>query len=331
MKPPLCNTGAEITGDLQVNVHWYTGTLLPDGDSGVSVESVLGFLAETLGESVVILDHGRRRYSQGYEVGPVQVYWNPDLERQGVLVQVTGEGCEELGLSKIAAIHSGLGLRSSRLDIAADTDAFTPRALRDEVRLGNVRTRVKVPESAAETRQWRRHTWIEGCDGDTFTLGSRSSEQYVRCYDSRGQTRFELELKGRTAAAAADALLGLVTKGQGNLFAVEALGWVRRFVDFVDATSDANVSRQTLLPFWESFISGADRAQVQFEGVVVKTVEVVRDWVVRQVAPALALLQQALGSDELLGIAEKGLTRMKGRHWNALRAYRPGGSAVGIV
>jgi hypothetical protein len=139
--------------------------------------------------------------------------------------------------------------------------------------------------------------------------------------------RFELELKKEAAALAAGELLGMVSNGSPESFAVVALGWVRRFVDFVDTESDENASRQTLLPFWETFVQGAEKVVVTLAGTVQRTVEQYQEWLVKQAAPAIAVMVYAFGVKGLREIAGKGAWRLKPRHLEALRLHR---SAVGL-
>ena len=298
--PPASDTGVEITA----GVHWLRGTAVQDA------ESVLDWLTGFLGESVVVLDRGRFGYSDGYLVGPVTVLSHPQKRDMGVCVEIPGEACEELGLARLRAIWSGLGLRVSRLDLAIDGAAFTPAELRDQWRLGNVRTRVKLAKNARPDRLWRNCNWHESATGDTFSMGRRTSTQFARCYDSRGVTRFELELKERAAAVAASELLAAPT----GKFMLLALGWVRRFVDFVDAASNENPSRQTLLPFWEAFLNGAEKARVRLGGVVRRTAEDVRAWVEHQVAPGLAVVAHVFGPGVLTDLLRHGRGRWGARH-----------------
>jgi hypothetical protein len=146
-----------------------------------------------------------------------------------------------------------------------------------------------------------------------FSMGARSSTQYARVYDRRGFTRFELELKRDAARLAATELLSVVLNAP-DAFARRALAWVRRFVDFVDAASDVNVSRRALLPWWAAFLAGAEVACVIFDGALPRSLADVRVWVERQCAPSLALLVEAFGVDEVLRVARVGRDRWRGRH-----------------
>jgi DNA relaxase NicK len=309
---------------MRAGIHWMTGTVLPDAETGVSdPESVLDHLAGFLRESVVVSDRAGNGYTEAWEVGPLRVLAHPERPEMGVSVVMSGEACEELGLRRVAAIRDGLGLRVSRLDLAFDNCPFEPEDLREFWRAGWVRTRAKVPEDAREDRQWRTSDWRESAQGDTFNMGARTSSQCARCYDRRESgTRFELELKGKASALAAEQLCGLVANEAVEAFALVALSWVRRFVDFVDPRSDSNAARQTILPFWELFVEGAEKASVTLEGVVTRTVEDMQHWFVRQVAPVWAVLSEALGADKLQSIAQQGRERYRGKHREALRLHR---------
>lgn len=301
-KPPVGNTGVEITA----GVHWLAGTVLKD-----SVDSVLDWLAGWLGESVVVLDRGANGYSEAYLVGPVKVMANELRPDMGVFVEVPGAGCDELGLS--ALVELGARLRVSRLDLAVDNCPFTPAEIRDAWRSGHVRTRCKVPDNARADRQWRTSKWHESATGDTFTMGGRQSLQFARVYDSRGFTRFELELK-RGAAQAAFEQVSAAVQGNSEVVGLVVLSWVRRFVDFVDRDSDSNVSRAALLPFWEAFIAGAEKARVVLEGAITRTVDDAWRWLERQASPYLAVVRERFGEDRLLRMIERGKNRWGSKH-----------------
>lgn len=97
------------------------------------------------------------------------------------------------------------GAKITRLDLAIDVFdvEIDPAALAAAARVPN------APGSAKKWRVWRGED--EGC---TAYIGSRKSEKFLRIYDkaaetgdkSRPWTRFELELKGDAARAAANHL-----------------------------------------------------------------------------------------------------------------------------
>ena len=315
--PPASNTGAEITSrEVVVGVHWLRGT------SWLGLDAVLGAVFAEVGESVVALDRGRHGYQEGFAVGPVRVYHHPERPEMGVCVEASGEACDELGAVGLGRLFVGLQMRASRLDVALDHCPFTPAQLRDEWQAGNVRTLCKVPEGARVDRQWRTCAWGQNALGDTFMMGSRRSGQYARCYDARGFTRFELELKGRTAEAAAVPFFVAVGTADESLVRSTALALVRRFVDFVDVTSDENASRRTLLPFWEAFVVGVERARVRLEGQVVATLEQASHWLERSVARTLAVFVEAHGEGGLRELVRRGRSGWGSRHLAMLRDWR---------
>lgn len=287
----------------------------------LDADSVLGWLAGELGESVVVLPYGFKGYRQGWQVGPVKVSAHDERPEMGVCIDIQGEGCEELGVQRLAEMWRELELRLSRLDLALDGAGFTPATLRDEWLAGNVRTRCKVPADAREDRQWRTCGWESRPAGDIFRMGARQSTQYLRCYDERGWTRVELELKGSAAPVAGQQVFAAVLAGSVAAVPLVMVGWVRRFVDFVDRDATGNASRAPLLPFWESFVAGAEKARVVLEGAAPRTVEQVREWVEHQVAPALAVLREVLGPREVWRLVDVGRGRWRSRHRALVRGW----------
>jgi DNA relaxase NicK len=291
------------------------------------VEDVLELLAGRLDESVVVLERGVSGYPDGYLVGPVRVFAHPERPDMGVMVEVTGEGCEQLGTLEVLDLAAVLELRASRVDLALDGADFTPKDVRDAWRAGDVRTRSQVPADALPDRQWRTCEWRSTATGDLFGMGARSSRSYVRVYDRRGFTRLELELKAEAAIAAASALREARASGAAALAAV-MMAWVRRSVDFVDASSDTNSSRRELLPWWAAFVGAVEAARVRLVDPVTRTLEDAQAWVERQVAPVLAVLERAMGTSALLALVRGGSARWRGRH-RALLAQA--GGALGTV
>jgi DNA relaxase NicK len=56
-----------------------------------------------------------------------------------------------------------------------------------------------MQDARAEFAHVRTCEWMTSLMGDTFYMGSRSSTQFARCYNARGFTRFEMELKKERA------------------------------------------------------------------------------------------------------------------------------------
>jgi hypothetical protein len=321
-QPPSSDTGVSLT----VGVDYLRGTT-----KDFDVLDVVGYISELTGESAEIGDGGLSGYTRSYWLGPVRVMDNPTREGMGVNVLCTGEACEYLGLERLAAIYLGLGLKASRFDLKADNCGFTPADLQREWMADNVRTRAQKPNPGVWEKLGKRIkpgmedvrscTWHEGMSGDTFEMGSRTSEQFVRCYDSRGFTRFELELKGEKADTAAELLLNVAAEGAVNSFGALLLGIIRNFVDFVDASSSSNRNRCEALPFWAEFMGDIQRVKITLLGKVSRVLEDVQAHLEEQYAAVIATVYRAHGAEWLWSLVGRGEARMKGKHQKLLAEF----------
>jgi hypothetical protein len=130
------------------------------------------------------------------------------------------------------------GGRCTRIDLAIDVPRTMDfRALFDAVRRGELDTRAK------------KCSIIDSDTGTTVYVGARTSEQYLRVYDKRGQTggdqdwtRIELECKGRTANGIAQYL------ANGSLLDIPRI--VRAFCDWRGNEQ------------WEAIFSGSPKISV---------------------------------------------------------------------
>ena len=288
--PPVGNTGAQLT------VHWLRG------GTWAALDDVVERLSEaTGGGDVEVHGWGRFMYRQHYQlVLGLTVYFDPVADNMPpVLVDIPGTACEALGLAELRALHLALGLQLTRADLAFDGVGFTPRDAAGWVREGNVRCR-------SQKRKFIEDLGGKG-DGETLTLGSRSSTRFLRIYDGRGFTRVELELKEEAARG-----FGRILAADLDGFAASALGVLRDFVDFVDASQDTNVSRAPLLPSWEALVGAVERVKVAVHGRPAPTVERVVRYLERQVSAMLAVYQDLGHSvDELVAF---GRGRFQHRH-----------------
>ena len=304
--PPSGNTGASVTGE--VGVHWLAGVSL-------ATESVvLDVVERVTGAGRERRPRGALGYSRRWRVGGVTVLaggQGPYAASMGCHVEVSGEGCEELGLSGLVEIYQELGLRASRIDLAVDGCPFTPAQVWASWTAGQVRTKVKVASDAVEGREWRSGEWVSSSSGDTAYLGAGKAARRARVYDRRETgTRLELQMRHRAAAAvASDVLDGEVGEG----WALRVLGHVRAFVDFVEVEG-AHSSRRSLLPWWSAFVGHVERSKVKLCGEVVDTFEAAAAWIDHQVAPLLAVYESRLGADALRALVDRGRLRWRSRH-----------------
>ncbi len=245
---PPTNRAVEITPsvsqpiDLQLEftVHELTGT------TRCTLDEVLGTLAE-FGFPVDEQKFGSRMYRRRWsgEFG-VTVQAENKMRSDEVHVRIPGQACEHLGLVTLLSLGTLLNLKVTRLDAAIDYCPFTPEHLLTAQKLGLVRTHAQG------------YGWASNDEGNTFTLGSRKSDVFLRCYDRRGFTRTELELK---RGHAQEFLAGLMARDVSE-FPALFLGALRAHVDFVDPGACSNISRAPLLPFWRAFVGMFERVRL---------------------------------------------------------------------
>jgi DNA relaxase NicK len=171
----------------------------------------------------------------------------------------------------------------------------------------------------------------------------------LRCYDKRRERlnkghgdevegvdhwlRVELQLRRKRADAAARDFQGVKVDPRG-VFGHLA-GVLRGYLEFkVPSDSDSNKRRWKPAAWWVAFLGYVEKSRLRVEKVV-RTIQHVQDWVSFQVAPSLALLEEALGSDRawsfLFGEAQEGRARWGPKHRAILEETRKQQQAAGIV
>ena len=92
------------------------------------------------------------------------------------------------------------------------------------------------------------------------------------------------------------------------------MGAVRDFVDFVDRASDVNVSRASLLTWWSAFVGSWDKLSMLIPPKAARSVKQAYEWMQRQVAPMLAVIERAYGPEAVWGLTVGGRERFGRRH-----------------
>lgn len=287
-KPPYSNTGAEIT------IHWLRGGYQVSHEV---VQELIHILDP--GSYLETLAWGRFMYRRHHVyTNGIKLYFEPSVPNMPpCLIDCSGTACEALGFEKLQTIARDSEL--TRIDIAFDGAPFTPKQAASWVREKSVRCRAK--------RRQYREDLNGGLDGETLYLGSRQSSQLLRVYDARGFTRVELELKHEAAKS-----FKAILMGDTLLFAQQAVGVLREFVDFVDTSSDSNVTRAPLLPLWQQFTKALERVKLKLAPKEVKTLEQVKNWLEYQVSALLYTYGRAGGS--INHLLQVGKTRLKPKH-----------------
>lgn len=159
----------------------------------------------TDGDAVVRVDKPSPHYSFGFRDvrSGLHLSVGSNLRQQGWMLRASGQTLNTPQRQKrLLTLAGQYGWNCSRLDFAVDI-------LETEFKPADIWTAWKV---AHQGNLQKSVTLIESPSGDTFYLGSRSSEKMVRCYDKGKEQgldtqwlRIEMEFKGDAASRAADA------------------------------------------------------------------------------------------------------------------------------
>jgi len=274
--------------------------------------------------------------------GEGRIGWSPEDRRMGVHVSL---GSRALGVlaaldprwadlpAMMRYILEDLGGHTTRIDLAFDDKS----GLLD---MGEIGSALREGRYVSRWRKWRYFESAEPTEdgmivGESYYLGSSKSDTQLRVYDKRAERlqkgaevavdhwiRCELELRRKRSDAASR--LWLKVKEEGEAVMVKLAGALRGLVEFKDPSTDTNKQRQPIATWWAQFLGWAEKAKLAAVEAEARTLEDVRAWVSRQVAPSLALLEEGMGFDKawafLYAEAKEGRHRWRPRHKAILKA-----------
>jgi len=319
VSPPSSTTGALSTSSSGIPLRADKADLILDWLHGVflgqPIDDVLAVLADLFGE-ITPLERGYWGYSSMGLIlsGLGKVAWDYGRPEMGVLLvlpaRALGEVARLLGtdVRGFGVFLRELGFRPARVDFAMDDHegVLDLDLMHEKARAGEFTTRWRGgPKNAL----W---SWREDANGGRMlTFGSRASRAYLRIYDKAAERgvegpwiRVELELKGDKAVQAWDRFLD-----EGPSFVP---GLFRNYLEFKGCrTGDSNRTRWPIAGWWAAFLSFAEKVRLSLPAPS-RTLETVKNWVTRQVAPSLALLVKAEGGavDWLYSLIREGEARL---------------------
>jgi hypothetical protein len=293
------------------SLHWLAATT-----QYVDIMTCVGFISDCLGYGPEVLPTGQNGYTATFKwFGGLRLFDNDQRPEMGVMLLADGDTCDHHGFDQLAYIYQALQMTATRLDLAADHCRFTPSALRRLWLADRVSTVCKpMNDALSHRKEHRTCSWHSSPTGDTFYMGSRQSTQMARCYNSRGFTRFEMELKQERAAQTMTALC------EGSPLSSTLGAAIAQFVKFVDL-DDTNRHRCTVLPFWQKFLEALDNsgAVTRLDPRPDPTPEGLINYIEHQVAPSLAVYEIIMGKtdnydDVRRDLRRKGLEGCKSKH-----------------
>lgn len=256
-------------------------------------------------------DFGFYSYTEHYYLGDIFVLTSQD-EEKGVLLELKGKGCRQMESYLLAQERSWFdflmdclvdGGAMKRLDLAINDKAgildipeLTDKCKQEEC--------VSVFRSFKSYRSGdlvRSHEQDKTGMGHTLYIGSLKSEVYFCIYEkayeqyaklgipleeSPVKNRFEIRLKNDRAYYAVRDLL-TYNDAERTAFSI-----INRYIRFVDKEEEKRRSDWQLNERWAWFI-GSDRGRLQLTTKPEPyTLERTLNWIARQVAPTLEMLEQ---------------------------------------
>jgi len=347
--PPSSNTGVQNTS---VCSDWLSGTF----PVGVSLDDALAFLGELFQFRGVHheaawtpTERGAMGYKAGVVCGDMKVF-HDGTESMGVHFVLSSKGVkqflacsnieDEAGLRAWLARAVAQGIVFTRSDWACDDRSAEEPLLdldviRQAVADGSVVSRFKSMEERRKHELGRRRGASPmkeepGLLADVLYFGSIMSEMSVCFYDKAkeqllpdGQRWVRCELRAKKERAHALVLAFI----QDGFSAV--VGVLRNYLDFREAGSDSNVSRWPTVSWWSRFLGACERVRLSIPKPE-RTVQRVREWLLKQVAPMFAVLWESGHQAGFVHhLVEEGKMRWRAGHRNLVAGERGATAWIG--
>ena len=244
-------------------------------------------------------------------------------------IRLKGETCTLLGNTVILELLADLDARGerwqcSRVDFAWDGFPLSPKALHRHLEADNVLTRARLNPDFQTNKT-----------GDTCYTHVKPEangiDRYVRCYDMRGPTRFELVMKGKYAKELVASLVGCDEEQLHN----KAMASQRGFFDLLRPGSQRK-DRRPLLAAWVRFIGDAEiwRPEARAAAAERQGFEVLGyyEGSIQRASRALCELLEAFGEEYVIARLEKyGSEKVRPDRVEHLKSIRSGAARKGIA
>lgn len=246
----------------------------------------------------------------------IQVLYEGNVD-MGVHVILSGKGCrqyetKESILHLIDRINKCEG-KLTRIDIALDDyigDLIPFRKIKNDIIKGNIVSKWK------SSIEFTKRDTDGNILGETISLGSRTSDTYLRIYDKALEqrmdgvwNRIEIEIKKKNAEKIQRIL---------NEYTVSRIfkGVLINYLRIVKPNpNDTNKSRWETRAYWNKIINDIDKIKLT-QKKEEKTVDQVKEWIIKQVAPSLAVVSILENGDNTFftEIINNAIDEMKPKH-----------------
>jgi len=329
LEPPITNRGAQITipPENRSLLDWVAFTLKVENP--LAMLKVIGLPPALFTE----FQYGFSGYRKSLRFGNISVYY-AGREGMGCHVEISGQGCRQFEAQfaenpwlELFTTALAAGANFTRLDLAIDNvdGALSLERLCDALQDHDTQVRSRFGE-------WRRilkgsFNRGEQVTGETIYLGSAKSHLMFRIYNKAQESglvgvwlRFEIQLREKRAQEAAKLLISPVPVGS------LAVGIINNYFAIIN-DDDANVSRCSLQAWWSAWLQSTDKITLTTERDI-KLVSDSMEFIKRQYAPSLAMIDKHLGAAPFKEFVRELLTdgrgRLRSKHEKILAASTEG-------
>ena len=295
---------------------------------------VINYILELDPVDFIDLEHGGGGYSKmwRYTGGDIRILHGADIEKMGIHVTITGDGCKVLFAKTLPSVlfynFVEYNANVTRIDLALDNF--------DDIYYYPSDLDMYVNNSLVSSR-WRscrfmHEKTMQGViTGSTFYLGSTSSDLFCRIYDKkleqqgkhidvdREWVRWELVFKRDRAQAVFIELLNNNFQ-LGETF----VGVLTNYFNILEPSTDSNRSRWMFDKKWQRFIGEVKPIRL-YRVIRERNLDPIKMWVVKQVMPSLATILQAEESlDWIVSEIFANQYRINSHHIHLINEYRAG-------
>lgn len=238
-------------------------------------------------------------------------------EDMGVHVILSGQGCRQYETKEsilwlLDRINENEG-KLTRIDIALDDfkgNLIPFKKIKKDIIKGNIITKWK------SSLEYNKRDTNGKILGETISLGSRTSDTYLRIYDKALEqgydgiwNRIEVEIKKKNAEEIQNIL---------NEYTVARIfkGVLNNYLRIVQPhETDTNKSRWKTQPYWEKLINGIDKIKLT-QKKEEKSIDEKKEWIKKQVGPTMAIVSILENGDDAFfkEVINESIDKMKPKH-----------------
>lgn len=297
-------------------------------------DDVIKYILELEPADFIDLERGGGGYPKmwRYNGGDIRILHGADIEKMGIHVTITGDGCICLFAKVLPSVlfynFLEYKVNVTRMDLALDNFDdiyYYPSDL--DLYVNN-----SLISSRWRTCRFMHEKTMQGVvTGSTFYLGSTTSDLFCRVYDKRLEqsskgieidrewVRWELVFKRDRAQAVFVELMNNDFQ-LGETFA----GVLTNYFNILEPSNDSNRSRWAFDRKWKRFIGEVKPIRL-YRIIKERNIDTIKMWVVKQVMPSLSTIMQAEDSlDWIVSEIFANQNRLSPRHIRLIDEYKAG-------